>query len=290
MTKDEEKWQAISKYNLESVGRVLFGRDIIGSCARMDLDDKVYIITCRHVVFDADTHGIPLYHLTFIFNKRIYSNTDFAYHDSSLGLDLSFFILNDRLCSKENVFYITEQSLYPGMRIAVTGFPSALGEGPEPLGNAPKLMTGRVTAGGAIQNIAESDIASTPPTMSGGAVFAQISDGRSLLGIHLGMYWRDAVTDRLVNGLPVASGTPSVALVKDSTFDKAPKRSSRLRETLSPEDDVESRAKYGAEDAKGKGAREYFVTIAPIVRLLAPTMIQGASKTGVISTTRKRHR
>ena len=87
-----------------------------------------------------------------------------------LGLDLSFFILNDRLCSKENCFYITEQSLYPGMRIAVTGFPSALGEGPEPLGNAPKLMTGRVTAGGAIQNIAESDITSTQPTMSGGAL------------------------------------------------------------------------------------------------------------------------
>lgn len=247
----------------ERVGRVFFGDQGVGSCVTLFLNKVTYIITCRHVAFDIDAQYIPLYHLRFIFNDRAYASTNFSYHGSSETLDVCFFILRESLAADKCFLISSEDFVYQGMAIVVAGFPLALDD--VELGDVPKFMTGRVSAGG-IANVAVSDIACTLPNTSGGAVFSTNGSGRYLLGIHLGSHYHEDESYKSFDS--EISLRPLVEWIQDSIFDEAPPISPTLEmavETTSPLENTRVRSKYCEVNMQHKGSMSYFSTTAPIV-------------------------
>ena len=292
---EKAKWEAISKRTTESVGRVFFGTECVGSCVALSLHSGVYIITCRHVAFDEDSRHIPLYHLMFTFNKRAYTASDFVYRGSNKSLDLCFFLLRNSLARAFCFSINPDQFLYQGMGIVVAGFPAALDE--MDYARGPKFNSGRVSAGGINEDLAVSDVSSTLPNMSGGAVFSTIGEGECLLGIHLGAHYHEDNSYKLVDAVEEEEEEEEedVGTLTELTLDdlclRAPVADAETAtESLgviisSPPTNTRTRSIYGEQNVKHKGSMSYFCTVAPIRRLLEKKALL---KAGAMQQSRKR--
>ena len=251
--------------------------ECVGSCVALFLRSGVYIITCRHVAFEEDSRHIPLYHLMFTFNERTYTASDFSYRGSNKLLDLCFFLLRISIARAFCFSFNPDQFLYQGMGIVVAGFPSALDEKDNSRG--PKFNSGRVSAGGINEDIAVSDVSSTLPNMSGGAVFSTIGEGDCLLGIYLGAHYHEDDSYKLVDVVEEEEeeeeedvGT-STELTLDDLCSRAPVADAETAtESLgvisSPPTNTLTRSIYGEQNVKHKSSMSYFCTVAPIRRLL----------------------
>jgi hypothetical protein len=235
------------------------------------------------VVFDDDAGHIPLYYLKFTFKTRSYTSTDFEYYGSNQLLDLCFFILHASPLLPDYSFSMTsDEVLYKGMKIKVAGFPSVLDI--EQLDSpTPKVNSGIVSALG-YEDIAVSDVSSTLPNLSGGAVFSARGKGETLLGIHLGTFYHEDESNKVVkldtsekeNGVVVGTLTD---LTKEGVC-KTKKRQAKMKSSASsdsPFENTRGRSKYGEENVKHKGSMAYFVTHNGIVRLLAKAALVEAA-------------
>jgi hypothetical protein len=65
---ESKKWPMILDTVSENVGGVYFGSECAGSRVIFRFrDDTMYIVTCRHVVYDDELSGIPIHCLSFSF-------------------------------------------------------------------------------------------------------------------------------------------------------------------------------------------------------------------------------
>jgi hypothetical protein len=264
--REQAKWKVITDNVSERVGEVIFGTNCAGSCVAVFFQNKMYVITCRHVTFCEDIEGIPLYHLQFKFKRRAYRwKQHFSYLGSCPGLDLCFFIMNDDYADVNRCFQIECQPLHTGTDIVIAGFPTAPSDMEEP-----KCMKGTVSSSGYLSHFGVSDISSTLPNVSGGAVFSLRCTGRYLAGIHLGVYRHKDETNKVESKDKKSSAYYSTTkLTTDTVFeteDKIP-ASMSVSKSISP---VINLQKYADDNIGHKGSLAYYVTVVPIVNLLAP--------------------
>lgn len=110
------------------VGRVYFGKECQGSFALVIWLGKPYIITCRHVVYNEDLGGIPIFKLSFMIQNKIFSaeeggNSEYVGSTNS-ALDLSFFLVKSKVT---NGFSLDAgRDVYEGQSIIMASYPSGL--------------------------------------------------------------------------------------------------------------------------------------------------------------------
>lgn len=250
----------------------------------------MYILTCRHVVFDEDEGGIPMYDLAFQFASQIYMVKNLKYVGSSdAGRDLSIFEVIG-VTSDRHGFQLSEFDIYQGQSIIVAGFPIAIDEEGILL-ECPKLLSGIVSAAGAVHDVALADISAAMPNMSGGPVLSKCSEFKLLLGLHLGVYWHEQTAHKPIKEaeqLP-SSATEGYHIVQDRIILSKPavivddqSLASPGKEDIpdidalsivgSPPENIRSRGLYAMENVPQKGSMAYFVPTHTIVRYLVPNI------------------
>ena len=305
---DKTDWAERSKRARDNVGRVYFGEICVGSCALVRLvNNTMYILTCRHVVFDEDEGGIPTYHLSFWFGLEMYSTErgNVRYHGSSdEERDLSFFQVIGVLPVDGGFGLSLNIDVYQGQSIIIAGFPLAIDD-EGILMEDPKILSGLVSAAGAALDIALADISGSMPNMSGGAILGKITRYEVLLGIHKGVYWHEErghrpieeeeeVPNSTSEGYqiiidPTIATRPTVDVVMDDQSNVSPGKADRpdidaLSIVGSPPENVRFRGLYAMENVPHKGSMSYFVPAHTIIRYLAPHV--GGKLTGSISKQR----
>jgi hypothetical protein len=146
------------------------------------------------------------------------------------------------------------------MDIVVAGFPSTGAV----IGSSPEVYIGKViTDHGDIEDVAESDISSTPPHVSGGAVFCAIGEGDYLLGLHLGVHKVDSDENS-------QDTHPSLKITMDDVCEREPEIETEM-ESMVISAPLQKIIRYGdIHNVKHehKGSASYFTTIGVIERLI----------------------
>ena len=185
----------ISKFCELSVGRVLITEDIssdtcIGTCAAViTYNNRSLIITCYHIVYDEYLDGVPLYKLSFSFNDKKYTQHDISYLGSSKRFNISIFELKSGFVTSTG-FHLSTADCYKNERIYLACFPltSSTNIDHTSFPVSSTLYEGIITAAEVIYDTALVDISSPIPhsyTLSGGALFSQLFDYTTLLGIYI---------------------------------------------------------------------------------------------------------
>jgi Trypsin-like peptidase domain len=184
---EKGRWEKTYRNVQQFVGRVFFHKVCQGSFALLVWLKKLYIITCRHVVFDEDMGGIPIFCLFFVIQNMSFSAKEgnLKYVGSTNSeLDLSFFEVQNE--AVKGFHLDVNHDVYQGQSITIAGFPSGLEELEGELEKEPKVQSGRVAAAGSVNKVAFSDISGSLPNTSGAAMISTMDFGRTLYGIHGG--------------------------------------------------------------------------------------------------------
>ena len=157
----------------------------------------MYIVTCRHVVYDDELGGIPMYCLSFNFgiDKQVYSaeNENITFVGSSTpAIDLSFFQVE----TDTKVGFTPINDIHQGQSIIAVGFPFAT-DVEKILPESPKMLAGIVSAGGFLNDVCLADFPGSMPNMSGGAVLSIINGEEKAVGILGGLVWHEVKEHRL---------------------------------------------------------------------------------------------
>jgi hypothetical protein len=162
-----------------------------------------------------------MYNLAFKFASQTYSAAlkNLKYVGSSdAGRDLSIFEVIG-VTSDRHGFRLSEFDICQGQSIIVAGFPIAV-DGEGILLEYPKLLSGIISAAGAVHDVALADISAAMPNMSGGPVLSKCSEFKSLLGLHLGVYWHEQTAHKPIKEaeqLP-SSTSEGYHIVQDPMF------------------------------------------------------------------------
>ena len=310
---EQELCAAMSRRANENVGRVLYDGDCVGSCASVLLclspalgTTAMYILTCRHVVFDEDEGGILMYDLAFNFTGRTYSEAcgNLEYVGSSdPEHDLSFFKVIGEDYPLHGFSILDGLDVYQGQSIVVAGFPIAIDQ-EGILTSSTKHLAGIISAVDAIEVIALADISASMPNMSGGAVLSKGGEFKYLLGLHMGVCWHEERAHKIKGAEPSgasqellsenAIAVEQLYLVQDKTVLIKPIKpavdeneqsiASPCKEAIpaidalsvveSPPENTRSRGLYAMENIPQKGSMAYFVpkrTIAKYLQTLCKT-------------------
>ena len=307
---EQELCAAMSVRANENVGRVLDGGHCVGSCASVLLctnpalgTTAMYILTCRHVVFNEDEGGILMYDLAFNFAGRTYSaacgNLEYV-GSSDPKNDLSFFKVIGEKSSLHGFSILDGLDVYQGQSIVVAGFPIAIDQ-EGILTSCTKFLAGIISAVDAIEVIALADISASMPNMSGGAVISKVGEFKYLLGLHMGVFWHEERAHKIKGAEPSgasqellsenAIAVEQLYLVQDKIIPIKPavkendqSIASPCKEAIpainalsiieSPPENTRYRGLYAMENIPQKGSMAYFVpkrTIAKYLQTLCKT-------------------
>lgn len=277
---EELQWEKTYENAKKFVGRVYFDEECQGSFALVVWLGKPYIITCRHVVYDEDLGGIPIFKLSFMIQNKTFSakeggNSEYLGSTNS-ELDLSFFLVKNEVA--EGFSLDAGRDVFEGQSIIMASYPSGLEELEGELENKPKFQSGRVSSAGSVNLIAFSDISGSMPNSSGAAMISTISDGRTLYGIHGGAVYYEDTDNKLkseTEKIPRVLEEDMFHLIKDVTILELEDESSNSGNDSdtpelfnSPVENVRSRGLHASDNIQHKGAMTYFITNSTIVSFL----------------------
>ena len=193
-------------------------------------------------------------------------------------LDLSFLLV--KIEGAEGFTLDAGHDVYDGQSIIMASYPSGLEELEGELENKPKFQSGRISSAGNVNLIVLTDISGSMPNSSGAAMISDISDGRTLYGIHGGAVYYEDTDNKLkseTEETPRISENDMFNLVKDETFvervvDEASDSENDSHSTESydsPVGNVRSRGLYASDNIQHKGGKSYFITNSTIVEFLS---------------------
>jgi Trypsin-like peptidase domain len=275
---EKGRWEKTYRNVQQFVGRVFFHEVCQGSFALLVWLKKLYIITCRHVVFDEDMGGIPIFCLSFVIQNMSFSAKEgnLKYVGSTNSeLDLSFFEVQNE--AVKGFHLDVNHDVYQGQSITIAGFPSGLEELEGELEKEPKVRSGRVAAAGSVNKVAFSDISGSLPNTSGAAMISTMDFGRTLYGIHGGaVYYEDTVNKlKYENEKTTRIRQKDIYnLVNDKTLAEAPNLPNVKELYDSPEGNVRSRGLHASDNMKHKGAMTFFMTNSTIASFLMANEIE----------------
>jgi hypothetical protein len=308
MIEDVKNWEIISLNLKNNCGEVYFGDECVGSCVSILVSKgRMFIITCRHVVLYR--FAIDMSKLCFKFHFTSYSGSAISYSGSSSSeIDLVFFEVNTG--NKSGFILDSELTVYQGQDILVASYPTSI-DNDLITGSSPKINCGKVSAALVFDSIALTDVSSTLPSSSGGAVASIIDQAKHLLGIHMGTFWHEDLENKPETQMIRDSNTILELyaiqhdkvldgnVVTEESFNSSPSKDSsppgldlKALEIDSPPENIRLRGLYALDNVPHKGSMSYFVTARTIVMYLAQLIpdSSGITSSQIMNTQSKRAR